>query len=103
MIRAHNPMILPGVTNENGDGNQSMSIAVEFHNGDKLVSLACNNSGGRMKNLSRCDIRLFVGKDDVTETVFVDDSEKHIVHASMDNFEKAMMWLRRTNWGLSRA
>ena len=85
MIRAHNPMILPGT-----DGSQDMSIAVEFHNDDKLVSLACNNSGGRMKNLSRCDIRLFVGKDDVTESVFIADSEKHIVHASMDNFEKAM-------------
>jgi len=97
-IFAHNPMILPGV-----DDNPNTSIAVEFHNGDKLVSLACNNSGGRMKNLSRCDIRLFVGNDDVTVTLFVADSEKHIVHASMDNFEKAMTWLRRTDWGLSHA
>jgi len=94
MIQAHNPMILPGV-----DGNQNTSIAVEFHNGDKLVSLALNNSGGRMKKLGRVDLRLFVGNDDVTVTVFVADSEKNIVHASMDNFEKAMIWLRRTEWG----
>jgi hypothetical protein len=99
-IRANNPVILPGVTNEHGDGNQNMSVAVEFHNGEKLVSLACDNSGGRMKNLSRCDVRLFIGNSDVTESVFVDNSEKHIVHASMENFETAMNWLRRTEWGM---
>ena len=95
MIQAHNPMILPGV-----DGNQNTSIAVEFHNGDKIVSLALNNSGGRMKKLGRGDLRLFVGKDDITETVFIADSEKYIVHASMENFEIAMRWLRQTEWGL---
>jgi hypothetical protein len=99
MIQAHNPMILPGVVVD-GVGNQNTSIAVEFHNGEKLVSLALNNSGGRMKKLGRGDVRLFVGKEDVTETVFVADSEKHIVHASVDNFMKAMRWLQKTEWGM---
>ena len=97
-IIASNPLILPGI-----DGNKCTSIAVEFQNGDKLVSLALDNSGGRMKKLGRADLRLFIGSDDVTETVFTSDSERHIVHASMDNFEKAMTWLRRTDWGLSHA
>lgn len=95
MIRAHNPMILPGV-----NGNQDTSIAVEFSNGDKLVSLALNNSGGRMKKLCRVDLRLFIGKEDITPVVFEEDKVQGIVHASMENFETAMRWLRQTEWGL---
>jgi hypothetical protein len=97
-IIASNPMILPGV-----GGNQNTSIAVEFQNGDKLVSLALNNSGGRMKKLGRADLRLFIRSDDVTETVFTSESERHIVHASLENFEKAMHWLNRARWDLTHA
>ncbi len=95
MIRAHNPMILPGV-----NGNQNTSIAVEFSNGDKLVSLALNNSGGRMEKLGRGDLRLFIGKEDITQSVFGEDKVQGIVHASMENFETAMCWLRQTEWGM---
>lgn len=96
-IQAHDPMILPGV-----QGRQNTSVAVEFHNGDKLVSLALNNSGGRMEKLGRGDIRLFVGQEDVTPKVFGEESAAHNVHASLDNFELAMAWLRRVNWGFAQ-
>lgn len=96
-IQAHNPMILPGV-----QGRQNTSVAVEFHNGNKLVSLALNNSGGRMEKLRRGDIRLFVGQEDVTSKVFGDESAQRSVHASLDNFEVAMTWLRRVGWGFAR-
>jgi hypothetical protein len=86
-------MILPGV-----QGRQNTSVAVEFQNGDKLLSLALNNSGGRMEKLRRGDVRCFVGKDDVTNDVFNVTGDVHI-HASLDNMETAMRWLRRVEWG----
>ena len=95
MIQAHEPMII-------GDAK---NVAVTFENGAKILSLALDNSCGRMKSLRRGDIRLMRRNtddsvDDVTDDVFACGDSP--VFASLENFEKAMNWLRRTNWGFVR-
>ena len=50
MIQAHNPMII-------GD---SKNVAVTFQSGPKIVSLALDNSAGRMETLRRGSILLMV-------------------------------------------
>ena len=101
MIQAHNPMIF-------GDSKQ---VAVTFQNGAKILSLSLDNSVGRMETLRRGDIRLMIqhagnskmGIDeenvDVTSEVFDEAADGHVVHASLGNFETAMNWLRRVDWG----
>ena len=94
MISAANPMIQPM-------GNDvSKTVNVTFDNGRKCVSLSLDNSLGRMNSLRRGDIRLFIDKDDVTGRVFR-GGDKNNIHASLENFETAMTWLRRTEWGMS--
>ena len=101
MIQAHNPMIF-------GDSKQ---VAVTFQSGPKILSLSLDNSVGRMETLRRGDIRLMIKHDgdakmgtneetvDVTSEVFDEAVDGHIVHASLGNFETAMNWLRRIDWG----
>lgn len=78
----------------------SRTVNVTFDNGRKCVSLSLDNSIGRMKRLSRGTIRLFVDNDDVTGRVFR-GGDQNDVFASMKNFDAAMLWLRRTEWGFS--
>jgi hypothetical protein len=40
------------------------------------------------------------GNSDVTSQVFDEAADGHAVHASLSNFEIAMMWLRRVEWGM---
>jgi len=89
MIQAHEPMII-------GD---SKNISVTFHEGQKMISLALDNSAGRMTALRRGDIRLIDESGDVTSKVF-GGGEADIVRANLDNFETALRWLRRTDWGM---
>ena len=93
MIQAHNPMII-------GDAK---NIAVTFQSGSKVVSLALDNSAGRMETLRRGDIRLLIedesGCKDVTDLIFP-KADVENVRANLDNFEIAMMWLRRAEWGM---
>jgi hypothetical protein len=89
MIQAHNPMII-------GD---SKNVAVTFENGTKIVSLSLDNSLGRMETLRRGSILLMRGKEDVTAQVFEEAADGHTVWASLGNFERAMNWLRLTQWG----
>ena len=89
MIQAHNPMII-------GD---SKNVAVTFENGTKIVSLSLDNSLGRMETLRRGSILLMRGKEDVTAQVFEEAADGHAVWASLGNFERAMNWLRQTQWG----
>ena len=89
MIQAHDPMII-------GD---SKNVAITFQEGQKIISLALDNSAGRMTALRRGDIRLIDDSGDVTSKVF-GGGEDDIVPANLDNFEKAMNWLRRCGWGL---
>ena len=102
MIQAFNPMIF-------GDSKQ---VAVTFQSGSKILSLSLDNSVGRMETLRRGDIRLMIqqagnpkmGIDeenvDVTAEVFEEAADGHVVHASLGNFETAMNWLRRVEWGM---
>jgi hypothetical protein len=93
MIQAHNPMII-------GDAK---NVAVTFQNGQRVVSLALDNSAGRMKMLRRGDIRLLIedksGCKDVTTQVFPKADVQNI-RADLGNFELAMNWLKRCSWGL---
>jgi hypothetical protein len=94
MIQAHNPMII-------GDAK---NVAVTFQSGTKILSLSLDNSGGRMESLRRGSILLMIedetGNSDVTAQVFEDAENGHTVWASLDNFEIAMNWLRRVEWGM---
>ena len=99
MIRAHNPIEMAGHPPD--DEVFSRSVTVEFGNGDKLVSLHLDNSHGMMNLLGRGDVRVFRGKEDVTHNVFGHDFKERPVHASLENFEKAMNWLRRSQWGFT--
>ena len=94
MIRAHEPMII-------GDAKQ---VSVTFENGNKIVSLALDNSLGRMETLNRGMILLMIedesGNHDVTDQVFEEAEDGHAVNASLGNFDKAMAWLHRVEWGM---
>ncbi len=94
MIRAFKPLITPS----------GSSVCVTFTNNKKEVSIALNDSCGRLQMLSRSDIRLFeidekTGEfiNDVTASVFGTDARGDI-DASMTNFQKAMKWLERAEW-----
>ena len=97
MISAANPMEF----NMDSD-TVSRTVNVTFDNGKKCVSLSLDNSGGRMSTLKRGTIRLFVGPLDVTGRVF-NGADRCDVHSTLENFEEAMKWLRRTEWGFSGA
>jgi hypothetical protein len=49
--------------------------------------------------MRRADIRLLVGSDDVTSETF-GGSEHDIVRGTIENMDKAMKWLRSTEWGM---
>ncbi len=89
MIQAHDPQII----------GECKNVAVTFHEGQKMISLALDNSAGRMTAMRRGDIRLLDDSGDVTSKVF-GGAEHDIVRASVENFEKAMCWLRRQAWGM---
>ena len=94
MIQAHNPTPI-------GD---SKNVAVTFKSGSKILSLSLDNSCGRMEMLGRGSVLLMIedetGNHDVTDQVFEEAADGHAVHASLGNFETAMNWLRRVEWGM---
>ena len=94
-IYANKPMIT-----SLGGGQTAHSVNVCFQNGDKTVSLYCDDSTGGMKVLGRCDIELLRGQPgearDCSGEVFGDMDP---IPASLENFEMAMKWLRQTSWG----
>ena len=94
MIQAFNPMII-------GDAK---NVAVTFQSGSKILSLSLDNSCGRMEMLRRGTILLMVEDEtdnrDVTDQVFEEAADGHAVHTSLGNFEIAMNWLRRVEWGM---
>ena len=97
-IFAHPPIVV-----HNGS-----SVCVCFEQGVRTVSLALDDSCGRMSVLGRGTIDLFSGSAAVTIDVFRDlchkddtDGEFLVVPATLANFERAMMWLKRTEWGFA--
>ena len=99
MIAATEPMIY-----QNPHGKTVMQVNTSFHNGSKLVSLTCDNSVGRLQDLSRSDIRCFIQNPadksvvDVTSEVFR-VGENDVVQATLSTMETAMKWLRLVRWG----
>jgi|ETNvirnome_2_300_1030623.scaffolds.fasta_scaffold10617_5 hypothetical protein len=86
-IFAHQPMVTP-----NGQ-----AVCVQFGNRARRLSIALDDSCGRLQSLSRGDIELqrvgLSGMVEVcTQEVFPDQGSSP-VHASMENFNLAMEWL----------
>ena len=72
---------------------------VTLTNGRKELSITVDNGPlARTEKLYRGDIRLFVGKKDVTNDVFNCRSSE-VVRANVDSLSKAVMWLQRSEWG----
>ncbi len=80
-----------------------------IHNGAKMISVSVDNSGGRMTQMARADIRLLFSHathgredkprvEDVTSRVF-GGRESDIVHGSVENMDRAMRWLQLARWG----
>lgn len=91
MIFAHTPM-----ATKMSDGSTSHSVCTTFKNGNKTISIALDDSCGRMTRLMRSDIRLFIdsgraASQDVTVKVFPDGRWQ--VDANLENFQKAWEWL----------
>ena len=91
MIFAHEPM-----KTKMSDGTTAHSVCTVFKNGNKTISIALDNSCGRMTQLRRSDMRLFIEDiegitQDVTHRTFFGDSRQ--VDANMENFQKAWDWL----------
>ena len=87
-----------------GTDNLAKHVNVVFDNGPKMVSLAVDNSGGKMTHLARADIRLLYtdpvkgGVEDVTSQVF-GGREHDVVRGTIQNMDKAMKWLQLARWG----
>ena len=79
------------------DGTQAVNIV--FTHAGKSISLNIDNSSGRMSSMRRADIRLLVGSDDVTSETF-GGGEHDIVRGTVENMDRAMKWLRSTEWGM---
>ena len=97
-IFAHPPIVVHNGSN----------VCVCFEHGERTVSLALDDSCGRMTKLGRGTIELLsnLHRDPVTIDVFRDlcheddpTGELLVVPATLENFERAMCWLRRTSWG----
>ena len=88
-----------------GHGVDGAAINVVFQNGEKMVSLALDNSCGRMEMLGRGSIELHRKKEEdspvviVTEEVFGPDCRRALVHNTLENFNKALRWLNRVEYG----
>jgi len=95
-IFANKPLICPL-----SGGQTAHTVNVCFQNGDKTVSLACDDSTGGMPTLARTDIELHRGSGrDLRVCNGEVFGSMDPVPGTMENFEKALNWLRRTDWGL---
>lgn len=61
---------------------------------NRKLSIACDDSCGTMRELGRCDIRLYEDENDVTVVVFPEYAERRIVTLDADSLYKASYWLR---------
>ncbi len=83
------------------------NVSVCFEHDGKTVSLTLDDSCGQMKKLGRGSIELYRNCLDVrTLEVFADclheddpEGEFLVVPASIENFERAMKWLKKSEWG----
>ena len=92
MIFANQPMSV-----KLADGTVTHSVCTVFKNGKKSISIALDDSCGRLTKLSRSDLRLFTEShndgDPWDETLDIFPEEDGSVPATKENFEKAWNWL----------
>jgi len=82
-------------------------VHMVFENENKTLNLTIDN--GNLPEISdstlfRSDIRIFIGKKDVTSTVFSDqmNTGHDVVQGTVTNVAKAMRWLTLTSWGFAQ-
>jgi len=99
MIFAHQPMQV-----KMSDGTTAHSVSTVFKNGNKTISISFDDSCGRMSQLRRTDLRLFIeqGKEEcreVTHLVFFTTITREAlnnIEANLENFQKAWEWLNES-------
>ena len=80
------------------DGTVTHSVCTVFKNGKKSISIALDDSCGRLTKLSRSDLRLFTESHidgepwDDTFDIFPNE-EPGSIQATKENFKKAWEWL----------
>ena len=95
MIYAHKPVVVYNGSN----------VCVVFQKGQKIVSLALDDSCGALDVLGRGTIELFRQPDPEDKTSELCTHEvwpEHgsiVVVASMENFERALKWMNQSCWG----
>jgi len=95
VIYAHKPVVVYNGSN----------VTVVFQKGEKIVSLALDDSCGALDTLRRGSIELFRQPDPEDKTSELCTHEvwpeqgSVVVVASMENFERALRWMSQSNWG----
>jgi hypothetical protein len=81
------------------------AVNICFEKNGKIVSIALDDSCGRMTKLRRGDIelqrRVNEGPVQVCTSEVFRNSETQTIHASLENVELALHWLNRVRWGLN--
>ena len=70
---------------------------VKIREGNREVSIACDDSCGALVNYERADIRCYEGPEyetDVTQLVFGLENTASMVHGSVEHLFTALAWLR---------
>lgn len=67
---------------------------VKIRNGAKEISIACDDSCGKLPHLSRSDIRLYRLDTNVTKELWPETENYGTVYASIENLAKAIKWLQ---------
>jgi len=93
MIFAHEPRKI-----KLDDGSTSHSVCTVFKNKNKTISIALDNSCGRLSKLIRSDLCLLAEDaegiiQEVTHRTFGDSRQ---VDANLENFQKAWEWLNES-------
>lgn len=65
-------------------------ICTKIASGSKEISIACDDSCGTLKHLTRSEIALFDGDEEVTYTIFPD---MDVVSGTVENLRRALDWL----------
>lgn len=67
------------------------AACAKIRNGSREISIAADDSCGKLPDYGQSDIRLYLNDKDVTDVVWPGNS---LVPATLSNLEKAISWLR---------
>lgn len=73
-------------------GPHGTSVNVVLSNGDRKVSVCCDDSCGALSRLSRSDLRLLDGDNDVTGKVLGEEADANCA-AYGEALKKALEWV----------